>query len=209
MPLAASSPDYTRSMLLDRAFRLTFRNFSTLFLIVATIVVPLHLIFSFYFRDVVAVSELHSAIEDLPGYLQVKGVKAREIRVYRSAFLALSAAELALIPALAAATRRALETDARGLVPTATGAWKGLRELRLPRPGSWTTVAVATGCSLLLGALVEVAGSTLLQPVPETSLWIAQGLVQGLSRSLAAPFALTALVVGQEIKGKGVLASTM
>lgn len=186
-------------MLLDRAFRLSFRNFSTLFLIVATVAVPLHLIFSFYFRDVIAVNELHSAIEDLPGYLQVKGVKAREIRAYRSAFLALSAVELALVPILAAASRRTLETDARGQVPTVAQAWKGLRELRLRRPGraSWTTVAVAAGCSLLLGVLVEAAASTLLQPVPEAALWATQGLVQGLSRSLAVPFTLTALFLGR------------
>ena len=81
-------------MLVDRAFRFVFRNFSTLWLIVATIVFPLHLAHGFAYRDVIAVRELHGAIEHFPAYLKVKGVSAARLSAARTSYAALTAVEL-------------------------------------------------------------------------------------------------------------------
>ena len=176
-------------MLVDRAFRFVFRNFSTLWLIVATIVFPLHLAHGFAYRDVIAVRELHGAIERFPAYLQVKGVSAARLSAARTSYAALTAVEIALVPLLAAATARVLEEDARGGVPGALRSWGGLRRLRLRaqfrRPGP---VMGAVAVSVAIGWLLETMGGLLLEPVPEGLQWVGGALVAGAARSLALPF---------------------
>src|SRR5918999_6295134 len=92
---------YTQPMLVDRAFRFAFRNYSTLWLIVATAVFPLHLVHGYVFRDVMAVSELHRAIELFPERRQVARVSAADLAEARTWHTALTAVGGALIPGAA------------------------------------------------------------------------------------------------------------
>ena len=105
--------------MLERAFSAAFRNLSTLFLMVALFTVPLHVGYSYLFRDVIEVRKIHSSIEGFPSYRQVKNVGPDELRTARLTYLGLSVLELALLlPLLARATARVLEVDAAGGVPT-------------------------------------------------------------------------------------------
>lgn len=190
-------PVYTRPML-ERAFSAAFRNFSTLFLMVALFTVPLHVGYSYVFRDVIEVAELHSSIEEFPDYRQVKGVGPDELRDARLAYLGLSALELALLlPLLARATGRVLEVDARGGVPTIPDAVRSVvrrgRGSARTLLGALPTVAAAALLALVIGWLFERAGLHLAEAVPDQAAWTLVGLIQGTARALAAPFLLVTI----------------
>ena len=118
--------------MLETSLQATFRNFSTLFLVVAVVVFPLHLAYGITFRDEIAVRELHSEIEELPSGRKVRGVGPAAIDRVRVARYALWLVEIAFIPLMVKATRRALDATERGELATAADAWKGALE-REPR----------------------------------------------------------------------------
>jgi hypothetical protein len=185
---------YTLAMLVDRAFRFAFRNYSTLWLIVASVVFPLHLVHGYVFRDVIAVTDLHAAIELFPERRQVAQVSAADLAEARRWHSALTAVEIALIPALAGATTRVLQEDIGGAVPGALRSWAGVArpDLRaqFARPGPLIAALVIT---LAIGWLVETTGRLLVEPAPERLLWAAGAVVAATARSVAAPFLLATL----------------
>ena len=184
--------------MLERAFSAAFRNFSTLFLMVALFTVPLHVGYTFVFRDVIEVAELHSSIEEFPDYRQVKSVGPDQLRTARLAYLGLSALELALLlPLLARATGRVLEVADRGGVPTIPGALRSVvgrgRGTAMGLMGILPSVAVAALLALAIGWLFERAGLQLVEAVPDDAAWTLVGVIQGTARALAAPFLLVAI----------------
>ena len=106
--------------MLDHSLRLAVRNYSTLFLFVLLLVMPLHLAYTYAFRDVFSISELHPQIENLTGERRVHGVGPDDLSAARLTLLALSAAELTLVPLLARGARAAFARDSAGGVSTAT-----------------------------------------------------------------------------------------
>jgi hypothetical protein len=183
-------------MLVDRAFRFAFRNYSTLWLIAATVVFPLHLAHGYVFRDVIAVSELHAAIELFPESRQVARVSAAELEEARRWYAALTAVEIALIPALAGAAIRVLQEDVHGHVPGALRSWAGAVRPHLraqfARPGPLVAALVI---SVAIGWLAEASGRLLVEPVPEGQLWVGGAVVAATARSIAAPFLLATLAL--------------
>ena len=192
---------YTQPMLVDRAFRFAFRNYSTLWLIVASVVFPLHLAHGYVFRDVIAVSQLHPAIELFPERRQVARVSAADLAEARRWHAALTAMEIVLIPALAGAATRVLEEDLRGGVPGALRAWGGATRLNLRglvgRPGP---LLVALAISFAAGWLAETTGGLLVEPLPPGLLWVGAALTAATARSLAAPL-LLATMATCEVEG--------
>ena len=191
--------NYARTMLLDRAFRFVFRNFSTLFLLVAAVTVTTHLIYGFVYREVLEVTELHPFIEGLSPGRYVKGVGAKELEGARTAGLVLALIQVALLPLLIGATRRIFERDGAGAVPTVVDALTHVTvgpRLALGRPGRWGVTALL---GLLVGAAVwwlsQKAGLVLAEAVPNDLNFIAFGLVRGIALALGAPFFLAGIVV--------------
>lgn len=186
--------------MLEWAFSAAFRNFSTLFLMVALFTVPLHVGYSYLFHDVIEVREIHSSIEDFPSYRQVKNVGPDELRTARLAYVGLSVLELALLlPLLARATARVLEVDTAGGVPTipsslraslrrGSSAFRGLFEA-LP------SMLIAAVLALAIGWLFERTSLLLVEAVPDEHAWPLVGAIQGCARALAAPFLLVAIAI--------------
>lgn len=110
--------------MLDRAFRDAFRSFSTLFVVVAIVTVPLHLAYAFTFRNVIATGEIHAQIREFPNYRQVRSVGPEQLTHSSIAFWVLTGLELALMPVAVKATRRVLEIEEHGGVATAPDAWR-------------------------------------------------------------------------------------
>lgn len=192
-------------MLLDKAFATTLRNYSTLFLIVAFITVPLHLAYGLYFRDVLALSEIHAAIEVLPPAQPVGGVTAEGLEQARLVYLGLCALELLLVPLLWRATSRVVALDRAGHLPTATEAWR-LR--RVPNtsesdPEGHRILMVVTALlfSGVVWFLAERIGLLVVELVPDRLLFLGLALVRAVSIALAAPFALVAVIVARRRPG--------
>jgi hypothetical protein len=184
-------------MLVDRALKATLRSFSTFWLIVAVVTVPLNLTWAALFSDVIATREIHEDIETLPSDDPVRGVDGETIERSRYAQLIVLALELALIPLLLRATRRAIERDASGHVPTALGAWRGVgRSSRTRSTAPWRlSVALAmAGFALLVWVLASLIGGLLAASVGDTFAWLAVGLTRGAALALALPFLLVGLV---------------
>ena len=171
-----------------------------MFLLVAIVTGPLHVAYAFAFRDVIAVSELHSRIEDFPPGRQVQGVGPSDLDAARLALLGITIAELALIPLLAGAVGRVAAVDEAGGVPTISDAWSHRREAdaslvhAVGRGGLWA-IAVTLVVSLLLGILVERIGITLIGPLRAPDAFAGLGTVQAASRAVAAPFFLMGLAL--------------
>jgi hypothetical protein len=185
-------------MLLDKVLATTLKSFSTFFLIVAVVTVPLQLAYSFVYRDVLAVSELHSAIARLPPAQAVGGVTSEALRKARLAYLALCGLEVLFIPLLWRATSRVIALDRSGRLPTTLEAWRWRRiettPHRPPEGGKAIMVVGAVLFSVVLWFLVERIGMLATEIVPERYLFIALGLVRSVSVAAAAPFALVAAV---------------
>lgn len=183
--------------MLDRSWRVLFRNFSTFFLVVGVITIPLHLVHAFVFRDVIAVAELHSEIKELPANLKVRGVGAEDLDRARFAGWAVTALEIALLPLLLGATRRVVEVDEDGGVPEVIDAYRHAARRSTshrPPPGAVKTLAPAAVVALALGALATVAGGYLIEPLGDTFAWVGAGLVDGGARALGAGFFLVPVV---------------
>jgi hypothetical protein len=185
--------------MLESALQSTFRNFSTLFLIVAVVVFPLHLAYGLTFRDEIAVRELHPEIAELPSDRRVRGVGAAEIDRARTAGYAVWLIEMALIPLFVKAARRALDATERGDVATVADAWRGAfgRDPHQWVSGGPAAVAGGAGMAVLVLLMIEVSGLLLIDMLPDGPRFAGVVLVDTLARSSALPFVLTPLVMGR------------
>jgi hypothetical protein len=177
-------------MLTDAALRATFRNFSTLFLLVATLTVPLHLAHAYVFRDVIAVTELHGAIDTFPEGRQVRGVDRAAVASARLSLLGLTAIEIAAIPLLVRAAR-AVVTAGEEEVPTVVGAYRSL-PTRRPAARSLRAVAPAVVAAVVFAAavawLARLVGSVLVEPLPDARAFVGVGLAEASARALGGAF---------------------
>jgi hypothetical protein len=199
-------------MSIDATLRITWRNFATMWLLVAAVTIPLHVGHAFAYRRVIALRELHPAIAQLPANRQVRSIGRADLDDARAALAVIVVIELALLPFMAGATRRALQRDAGGRLPTVVDAWAHSMgswrrappvESGVAEAGTGLIVAVATGY------LVWGIGAIVSEPVPDSAAWAAVGLVQGLGAASAAPFFLVpiALLPGRA-KGEGPIPPT-
>lgn len=190
--------------MVDQAFRAALRNFSTLFLLVAVVTVPLHLAYSVMFANVIETRELHDVIETFPEARQVRGVGKAQLDRARIAFGVVTILELISIPFLARGTRRVLEIDRAGGLPTVR---EGLEAMR--GGGAWHggahragPVIVAVIAALVLGLLIERIGLLLLEFVSDPRSFPFFGLMQAISRAAAAPFVLVTLILTSGARGR-------
>jgi hypothetical protein len=184
-------------MLADRALRAAFTNFSTLFLVAATIVLPLQLTHGYLFREVYEVSDLHPVIEQYPKGRRIKSVSPRRLQRSRNVATTVLVIEFAFLPLLAGAALRAVRTHEEGGVPTVLGSWRGVRDIPRLRAASSKPVVVVVGAAaaIAVGWLARITGLILAEPVPDSWAWLAISGVEGLARATAAPFLLAALAV--------------
>lgn len=181
--------------MLGRSIDATLRNFSTLVLLCALMLAPLHLVYGFLNRDALGVREMWSSIEEFPDARQVRGVGRVQLDRERTARWGLIFGILVVVvPALVRPTRRVLEADAGGEVPTVTGALRGSRVPEASRPDASLVVGGAV-IALLVGLVAEAAVATLVPMLPDTTEWVGVAAGQTLARSLGIPFLVTALAL--------------
>ena len=179
-------------MLLDRLLQLVVRNFSTLFLVVFVVIVPLHLVYGLFFLDVFAVRELHPAIANFPESRLVRGVGRSDVAQARIWFWVVAGVELLLVPLIVRAIRRVLELDHEGRVPDAISAWKTAGShtgLDAPRP-AMSSVAALGVAGLLVGGLTWFALDALVELLPDGMVGLGASLADAASRAAGASFAL-------------------
>jgi hypothetical protein len=201
-----------RRMSLDWTLRLVFRNFATLFLLVALVTVPLHVGRAFAYRRVVSLRELHPAIAELPPNRLVRNVGAADLEAAQNALLAVIAIELALIPLMAGATRRVAQNEESQRLPTVADALgHSLGAWRHPAPNAGRAhLATGVGLAFVVATLTLRAGTLLTEPVGDTVAFAAVGLVEALAAALAAPFFLVPLaLLPRSAKGKDPRAPTL
>jgi len=175
---------------LDGSWRFTFANFSTLFLLVALFTVPLHLVYNYVFRDVVAVREIASDVARFPDQRLVRGVGPQRLEQARLGYIGLNVLELALTPLLVRASRRVAEVHREDGVPGVSDALRGPRSSpRGARPPAAALITAAV-LALALGVLVEASGNLIAEPVGPAGALAAVAAVQALARAAAAPFFL-------------------
>ena len=178
--------------MLDHAFRLTLKNFTTYFLLVACVTVPLHVGYAFVFQKVIAVSEIHDEIETFPSERQVRSVGTAELEDARSVLRFITVLEALMLPVLARAARRVLADDSDGRMVTVKRAWGHLRGTGGSLLGAWSRHAfallIALATALVLGFLAERVGILLSEPLSDQRAWAGVGLAQAVARALAAPF---------------------
>jgi hypothetical protein len=183
-------------VLLERSLSATFRNLSTLFLVAFVVLLPLHLVHSYVFRNVIEVRELHDQIEDFPPLRQVHGVGAQELQRARISFWALSLLEILALPLGARAARGVLDDERAGEISTVPSA---IRAIRKPLGSSgWApkAIPVLAGAALIgvaAGWLLEGGGSAIVQMLPDRAEFAGVALVQATARSLGASFVMVAL----------------
>jgi hypothetical protein len=181
---------------LDDVLRSTFRNYATLFFIVAALTVPVHVVHSFVYRDVVAVRRIHDAVEDLAPRQQVRRVSAADLAQYRTTGLLIAAAEIALVPLFVGAARTVLGAREGASV---IGGWRGSVRgwnVPLPRPAH-PLIAVAVGATLavVIGFSLSTTGYLLSEPVGESVSFGPVGLTEGVAHAAGAPFLLVPLAL--------------
>ncbi len=173
-------------MLVDAAFRSTFREFSTLFLLVAILTVPLHVAHSYVFRDVLAVRDLHPDISGFPEGRHVRNVGVADLRSSQRAALALTLLEIALIPLFVRAARPVVRGETQ--IATVLGA---LRRLTRKRPASGErpdklilTLAGLALLALFATLLLSASGLLLADALPDDHAFPWLGLVEGTARAV-------------------------
>jgi hypothetical protein len=180
----------------DDVLKTTFRNYATLFFVVAALTVPVHVVHSFVYRDVIAVREIHDAVEDLDPGQQVRRVTADDLAQYRTTGWLIAAAEVALIPVLAGAARTVLATRDSVSIGTAWRRWLGGWREPLPRPTHPAGVLlVGAGVAVAVALLLRSTGYLLSEPVDEAVAFGPVGLTEGLARAAGAPFLLVPLAL--------------
>ena len=183
-------------MLLDDALRGTLRNFSTLFLVLFSVIGPLHLIYGFAFHDVLALRELHPAIADFPPSRQVRGVGRAAVDQARLWLWVLVVIELALLPVFVRLAAHVARTDERGEVPTAFGAWRRVRVKPEGGPAGrqWGTVAAGVLIGVAVGFLTEATLMVIADLVPDSAAFAAIAVARAVGHSAGGAFALGSLV---------------
>ena len=184
--------------MLERTLRLALRNYVTLFLFVACVTVTIHVFYMFLFRDVVAISELHTAIDEFPPQRQVRGVGHRDLDAWRIGAGVVTLIEIALVPFLAKGAARVVEQDERGEVPTVKAAlaataqrgYKWFPSLREAGP-----LLVCCALALAVWWFVHETGLLVVEPLDPDTRWAARALVEGVARAAAAPFVLVSVVL--------------
>ncbi|MDP9067653.1 MAG: hypothetical protein M3N53_04785 [Actinomycetota bacterium] len=185
-------------MLLDLSLRATMRNFSTLFLVVFIALAPLHLAYGLVFHDVLELRELHPAINAFPPSRLVRGVGRAALAQAAIWFWILALIEVLAIPVFLRVSRDVLSKDGQGEVPTALGAWRSIRQPAEIAIGTITGsrgAAVAGGSliAIVVGALVQMIGMTVVDLLPDSVAFAAIPLTQAAAHSAGAPFFLVAL----------------
>ena len=185
-------------MLPDRAFRATFRNFSTLFLLGALVTVTAHLVYGFIFRDVLEIDELHRFVKGLTPGRTVNGVGRTDLATAVQWSKAVVAVEILLLPLLLGAARRVIDRYESGQVPTVFDA------LRHPRSGTKLGFRLNGGelGTLLLGVVLGVAtwllasqlGLLIAEPLPDPWNFLSFSLANGAAEALGLAFFLGAAV---------------
>ena len=180
---------------LDRTLSTTFREFSTLFLVVFVVILPLHLVYGWLFQDVLAVRELHPAIADFPTSRQVRGVGQADVTNARVWFWIVIALEIALLPLIVKVCRSVLDQARRGEVTSVRTALAAIRQRRdvavsRPDPGTWLPALVI---ALLIAAVAEVTLRNIADFVPDDVAFVALALATAAARSCGIPFLAVAL----------------
>lgn len=185
-------------MLLDDALRGTLRNFSTLFLVLFTVLGPLHLIYGFAFQDVLALRELHPAIADFPPSRQVRGVGRAALDQARVWLWVLVVIELILVPLFARLAAHVVATDERGEVPTALGAWGRLRSKPEGLGGHsehrWGTVTAGVLLGVAVASLAQATLMVVADLVPDSAAFAAIAVARAVGHSAGGAFALGTLI---------------
>ena len=175
--------------MLDHALQKTFRNLSTLVLLACVITLPVHLIHAFLFKDVLSVAELRPEISEMPAGRQVRGVAKGDFDAERNTALLVLGVEILLLPLFFRASRRVMDQDDAGRVPTVVDAWKHLGSEGTKLEGG--PILVATLIGIAAGGLVFLIGRALADMSSADLAW----LLTGASRGVATATAI-ALVVG-------------
>ncbi len=184
--------------MLDRAWGFAVRNLATLFLTYALVATPLHVAYSFAFKDVLAVRELHSEIESFPEFREVRGVGRGDLFKARLSLGVLTLLELLLLPLAYGATVRIREIERRGEPPEILDAWRNagsragdfVARLRAA-PGP---LLLAAGVGIFLGWLVSRIGEILIEPLGPDQTFAGYALVSSTARSLGLVFWLSAVI---------------
>ena len=179
--------------MIERALARTFRSYSTLFVVVAILLFPVHLTYTYVFRNVIATSDFHEAIEAGPKYRQVRSVGSPQIDHSQLVFWIVVGVELAALPLAIRAGRRVFAVADEGGVPTAPDAWTHAFQrtggMGRPTPAA---MAVGLGAAVGVGVLAHLVGSQITDFLSEDWRWTGVGVTQAVSRSAAAPFLLGA-----------------
>jgi hypothetical protein len=181
--------------MLGRTIDMTLRNLSTLALVCAIVLAPLHLVYGFVNRDAIAVREMSPAIEAFPEGRQVRGVGRAELARERVSRWLLLLAVLSTVPVLLGPTRRVLAADEDGATPTALGALRGRRLDRRARPEP-PLVLLGALMALVVIVLVEATAAIVVPMLEDSSEWVGVAAGQTLARSLGLPFLTVALTIG-------------
>lgn len=184
--------------MVERAFARTLRNYSTVFFIVAALSFPLHTMYSFLFRDVIATREHHAVIEAGPQSRRIGKVGHRDLESARLGFGVVMAVELALVPLMVRATRRVFVIDEKGGVPTATDGWRAALSPGSEPPRdriSLQGVGAGVVVALLGGFLIHLIAGSATGFLTDGARWVGVGLGQSLVRAAAAPLALGPLAL--------------
>lgn len=195
-------------MPLDRVLAVTWRNFATLFLIVAVLTVPLHVGRTFMYRKVIAAREMAPDIAAFPEGREVRGIGPQDLDAERRSLLILTVIELALLPLGVGAVRRALWVDRWEGPPGVLDSWAHSATALFQRGGgpapSVTTILGSAAIGVGGGYLLERIGLVVTEPVPLYLGFAPIGLVQGVSRAFGAIFflvPLALLVSGPKVNG--------
>jgi hypothetical protein len=180
--------------MLGRTIDLTLRNLSTLALVCAIFLAPLHLIYGYVNRNAIAVREMAPAIEDFPEGRQVRSVGRAELDRERIARWILLLLVIGAIPVLLGPTRRVLAADEAGETPTALGALRGHTE-KGSRPEPATVISAALVAVVVI-VVAEAAVAIVVPMLEDGSEWVGVAAGQTLARSLGLPFLTVALVGG-------------
>jgi hypothetical protein len=179
-------------MPVDAALRATFRNFSTLFFLVAVMTVPLHVAHSYVFREVIALSELHPEIETFPKGRRVRNIGVVDLDRARTSYVVLSVLEVALLPLLVRAARHVVARD--NPVPTVVGAYRALARAHSGSSQPWTALARALALAAPFGVavalLMRATGLLLIEPLADEHAVSWVGLVEGTARAAGGAFVI-------------------
>ncbi|HEX2239999.1 MAG TPA: hypothetical protein VHJ82_02475 [Actinomycetota bacterium] len=183
--------------MLERAWSFALRNLATLFLTYALVATPIQVVYSYAFKDVLAVREIHSEIETFPQFREVRGVGRADLTRARLGLVVVTILELLLVPLAYGATRRIREVEERGDPPEVLDAWRHARTLL----GDFTSrlrvapgpLLLAAGVGTLIGWLTWRVGQIVIDPLGPDQTFAGYALVASTARSLGVAFWLSAV----------------